>query len=245
MKRENGFSLISLLISTVISLIGIIATLTLYKSLVKNTAETVQSAQHEGQLSAALLAVSKELSNAGFRVTNPEDAFKIDIDASTHLTALTWFYQSVNSAGATVNHCRGLRAYTDSTPSTDVGGERLVYFSADGGSECSGISSIDSPEVKTGSSPPSPWAERVLIDETGGRVTIDTSEANCQPYRQPGITVTTATLVTLTVDHKTTDSTGASLETTHDICLVNLGTIGSGTSTGTTTPTSASEGSTP
>lgn len=243
MKRENGFSLISLLISTVISLIGIIATLTLYKSLVRNTAETVQAAQQEGQLSAALLALSKELSNAGFRITNPDDAFQIHIDTSTHLTALTWFYQSVNSSGATINHCRGLRAYTDDTPSTDAGGERLVYFSADGGSECSGSSSIDSPQTKTGSS--ATWASQVLIDQTGGRVTIDTSEANCQPYRQPGITVTNATLVTLTVDHKTTDSTGASLETTHDICLVNLGTIGSGTSTGTTTPTSASEGSTP
>lgn len=218
MKRENGFSLISLLISTVISLIGIIATLTLYKSLVKNTAETVQSAQHEGQLSAALLAVSKELSNAGFRVTNPDDAFKIDIDTSTHLTALTWFYQSVNSAGATVNHCRGLRAYTDDTPSADDDKERLVYFSADGGTECSGISSIDSPQTKTGSS--ATWTRQVLIDRTGGRVTIDASEADCQPYRQPGITVTDARLVTLTVSHETQAS---AIE--HQICLVNLGTI--------------------
>ncbi len=70
-RCESGMSLIGLLVGLLISMLCILASLTLYKNLVSVTTGAKVDALHDGQLSAALLMTQKEVMNAGFGI---EDA---------------------------------------------------------------------------------------------------------------------------------------------------------------------------
>lgn len=227
MRQEKGISLISLLIGTVISMIGVLATLSLYKSLIKNTAETVTAAQQEGQISTSILALSKELSSAGFRVTSPTQA--LQLNDSTTPTALTWFYQSLDELGATHSHCRGLRAEES----------KVSYFYADD-TDCSGVGDIVDVETVTDTAS-SPWNEFTLMTLSGISISRSTG---CQPYRQPGITIEDAPLITLTATHTIddTDNSSEKLTTAYQICLVNLGSISNSDATENSDEVSDEEG---
>lgn len=66
--RQRGFTLISLMVGTVISMIGILALLLLYKGLVGTSVTALSNAKQDGQIASAQLTVQKELLTAGFGV---------------------------------------------------------------------------------------------------------------------------------------------------------------------------------
>jgi len=63
--RQLGVSLISLMVGLLLSMIGILAGLTLYKNIVQTTVQTRSDAVQDGQIASALLTLQLELQSAG------------------------------------------------------------------------------------------------------------------------------------------------------------------------------------
>lgn len=64
--RQQGLSLISLLIGLFISMLCILAGMTLYKNTLVLSTSSKIDAQHDGQIAAALMTLQLELQNAGY-----------------------------------------------------------------------------------------------------------------------------------------------------------------------------------
>lgn len=72
-RYQRGFNLISLLVGVVISLISILAMLSLYQSLVANALVATQDARQDGQVTSARLIIQNDLVGAGYGIED-EDA---------------------------------------------------------------------------------------------------------------------------------------------------------------------------
>ncbi|WP_248796087.1 PilW family protein [Pseudomonas sp. MWU13-2105] len=79
-RDQRGFTLISLMVGTVISLLSILAMLSLYKNLVYISATSIQSARQDGQVASALLTAQRELTNGGFWSGSATARASSDID---------------------------------------------------------------------------------------------------------------------------------------------------------------------
>ncbi|MDD2051582.1 prepilin-type N-terminal cleavage/methylation domain-containing protein [Pseudomonas putida] len=68
--RQRGFTLISLMVGTVISMVGILALMFLYKDMVQTSVAALGNAKQDGQIASAQLTILKELQTAGFGVVD-------------------------------------------------------------------------------------------------------------------------------------------------------------------------------
>lgn len=108
LQQQKGLTIVSLLIGLLISMLCILASLTLYKNLIHVAADTKVDALHDGQLAASLLTAQKEVMTAGFGISDADasDIVKVTVPA-TELTpgtvSLLWRY---DESGTT--KCRGL-----------------------------------------------------------------------------------------------------------------------------------------
>lgn len=66
--KQRGMTLISLMIGLVISMLAILGSLSLYKTLISVATDSKLDAQHDGQLAAAMLTVQMEIQNAGYGI---------------------------------------------------------------------------------------------------------------------------------------------------------------------------------
>ncbi len=92
-------SVIGLLVGLLISMLCILASLTLYKNLITVTTGAKVDALHDGQLSAALLMAQKEVMNAGFGIEDA-DASHVSVNrvaavpgTSPGSISVTWRYK--------------------------------------------------------------------------------------------------------------------------------------------------------
>lgn len=238
MRSQSGVTLVSLLVGTVISLIAILGTLTLYKSLVQNTATTVQAAKRDRVLAAALLTAEKEVLGAGFRVTTPEDALRlaaVTVDDDNEPTvsssnaygssapplsdtaeqnALLWYYET-----ATTTHCAGLATLRQGKKSILA----LINKS------CTSASFPDDGAWDSLTS----LAEIALDDEEDpSPILLYLTRGNCYPFHRNGESASNAVIITISVT-PSTDGAAVSQET----CLINFaGAFTGGSSTGETDP---------
>lgn len=119
-RDQHGFNLISLMVGTTLSLIGIMAMLSLYKNLISNAAIATQDARQDGQVASARLTLQRELHSAGYgmnAVVNTDlvllksaaltsgslSGTQINLPSSEKGNALLWRYQSGNSVA-----CQGV-----------------------------------------------------------------------------------------------------------------------------------------
>lgn len=65
---QRGFTLISLMVGTVVSMVGILALMFLYKDMVQTSVTALSNAKQDGQIASAQLTMQKELQTAGFGV---------------------------------------------------------------------------------------------------------------------------------------------------------------------------------
>ncbi len=83
-----------MLIGLLISVLCILASLTLYKSLVRVAADTKVDSSYDGQLAAAMLTVQMEVQNTGYGMTfKPGDFLKREEEKAVELL---WRYKSGN-----------------------------------------------------------------------------------------------------------------------------------------------------
>lgn len=66
LRQHRGATMISLLVGMVVSMLAILASLSMFHDLVRTSAEAKTDARHEGDLSLAVLRLDQELLSAGF-----------------------------------------------------------------------------------------------------------------------------------------------------------------------------------
>lgn len=69
--RQRGASLIGLMVGLLVSLIGILGSLSLYKSLTQTSVDATFDAKHDGNVSIALTRITNLVQNAGFGLDKP------------------------------------------------------------------------------------------------------------------------------------------------------------------------------
>lgn len=73
-RRQTGASLIGLMVGLLVSLIGILGSLSLYKSLTQTSVDATFDAKHDGNVSIALTRITNLVQNAGFGLDKPTTA---------------------------------------------------------------------------------------------------------------------------------------------------------------------------
>ncbi|HEY7773799.1 MAG TPA: hypothetical protein VIC26_11500 [Marinagarivorans sp.] len=101
-KHQLGTTLVGLMVGMLVSVVGILASLSLYKTLVSVATEAKVDAIHDGQLATTLLAVQLRIQNAGFGLVG--NAANIVIAANGNEKNVLWRYKVDG-----VTTCEGLR----------------------------------------------------------------------------------------------------------------------------------------
>lgn len=116
-SRQQGQTLIGLLVGVLISLVTIAAMLVLYKTLIEVSANASRSALRDGQVSSALLSAQIELQQAGFGVPLT-DALDTKIVITESGKQVAWRYKPSLAESDFV--CAGIRL-------VDIGDSRGLY----------------------------------------------------------------------------------------------------------------------
>lgn len=122
-RYQQGFNLISLMVGMTLSLISIMAMLTLYKNLVSNAAIATQDARQDGQVASARLTLQRELQSAGYGMSPVLNTDLVLLKSST-LSTNTLSGQQIT------------------LPSNERGNALLWRYEANSGAVCRGILSI-------------------------------------------------------------------------------------------------------
>lgn len=129
-------TLISLMVGLFISLMCVLASLTLYKNLITVAAESKVESIHDGQLAASMLTLQKEVMSAGFGIENAgaADIVRRKVDASgSDLGTIELLWRYRESTGAAVQ-CRGVREYGE--VNADGNEFRILKVIADTSADC-------------------------------------------------------------------------------------------------------------
>lgn len=93
MKYQTGHNLVNLMIGMVLSMIAVLASLTLFRSLGEVAIETRSGTNHDGQISSAMLMLQLELQNAGFGINDAGAAHIVSVDGGASSDQLYWRYK--------------------------------------------------------------------------------------------------------------------------------------------------------
>lgn len=222
---QKGFNLISLMMGTTISLISMLAMLSLYKNLVGISVVSIQDAKQDGQIAASLLTAEQELRNAGFRI-DPDavaisdrivlldgaalsngllagNAVTLSATAATG-NAMVWIYKTATNGNAS---CAGLLVQD---------GQLSRLQSASGCTQLSQRSSTS-------------WVATPLIESGQTAEFFSARYANCWPFGKTaeaaGSTTrvqVTMTAITSTIDAGSSASQPAYVKSNRTVCLPNL-----------------------
>ncbi len=103
-SKVMGASLSSFMVGLLISIVGILASLTLYRTLIEVAATAKVDAIHDGQLATSLLAIQLKVQNAGFGLAGSVP--HIMVVSSADKKSLFWRYKINNTV-----YCEGLERY--------------------------------------------------------------------------------------------------------------------------------------
>lgn len=170
-SKQQGLSLISLLVGLFISMLCILTGLTLYKSTLRMSTDSKIDTQLDGQITSALLTLQLELQSAGYGVpgANASDVIKTTHNGNQ---VLAWRYHN-----GTEFICRGVKEFeTGTSPKY----RNLELITADGCSENVDLATLD-------------WAPTAIAKKTligrwpvfGGLVGHITSNANLFTFSAP------------------------------------------------------------
>lgn len=242
-RTQQGFSLISLMLGATLSLLSIIAMMTLYKNLVTNAIVATEDAQQDGQIASARLTLQRAIQAAGYgienAVTGDSGALELrsgaklssgSLTTGSHVTIpgttkgnlLLWRYQE----GSAI-YCRGVLSdnIRDEDDDDDVPGG--VYELSVAGSACTGaliaqtwiVRPLVSPSQDLGAlargAGDDPTRDAAIVDLAPFQV----NKASCWPYGQNAdSTLTGKGFLQLAYDSAVT--LGQSTKTT--VCLTNF-----------------------
>lgn len=210
MKAQRGMSLISMMIGLAISMLSILAMLSLYRNIVQNAVVATRSANLDGQIAAGLLSAQLELQSAGFGIedANGADLMLATIDLSDNSPALLWRLLEENNY-----LCRGLldRGVTEAAT-----GQSMRVLSLLQASDCDASGNLADRN----------WA--VVSDlvefrrQSASQIGFEIDSRICWPFGANGSNSTSHAQVTLSAP-SSSQLAGASADPiTYSICLPNV-----------------------
>ena len=238
-REQRGFTLISLMVGTVISLLGILAMLSLYKNLVYTSAASIQSARQDGQVSSALLTAQRELMNGGFWSGSATARASSDID--NYFVLLSGATLTNGTLAGTATAQANFPTLTSAAPN-GITGNAIVWSyqtSSAAVASCAGLAVINGALVSlkgaAGCTQASSqwssttWTSTTLIEAGQGATMFSVGFATCWPYGRTTDTTNTAyrLQVTLsannsTLDPNSTDPQPAYVKSKATACLINF-----------------------
>lgn len=224
-QTQRGFNLVSLLVGVSLSMISILALLSLYKNLIGVSVQSIQDSRQDGQIAAAVLTAQRELLNAGFRIdpdTVPVTSRVLLLSGATlNNGALSGTAQTIGTASVVGNAMVWIYKTTSTANATCAG--LLVQNGAlsrlQGPSGCTQVSQWNSTS----------WTVVPLIEANQPSGFFTVQYAPCWPFGKSSDTTSTATrvqvvltAVTSTVDINSTDPQPAYVKSKSTVCLPNL-----------------------
>lgn len=226
---RKGFSLISLMVGVSLSMISILALLSLYKNLIGVSVQSIQDSRQDGQIVAALLTAQRELQSAGFRLDAAATPIMLLNDAELTNGILTGMPQALSTA-------------TQAAPAT---GNALVWSfrpNATGNPICVGLLMKKDPGKETGTLmhlhgaasctqvsqwSTTSWTTSTLIESNQPASFFSAVYTPCWPFGKTADTMVSHLQVTMNADTSTLDisSTDPQRRYVRDVssaCLPNL-----------------------
>lgn len=171
-RRQHGLSIIELMVGMVIALVAVVASMSIYKSTAKNTAESRLGANMDGQIAAGLLAADRFLQGAGFGYATGSNLYGVQLQAfqnsstvalGTAGNALVWMVDAA--------HCQALVA----------SGKNLTFYGGGSGYSCT------SPTLPAGSVAgqpliTAPTAVPASSPNMGNTTITVSTVVNCVPF---------------------------------------------------------------
>ncbi|MCD5996711.1 hypothetical protein KDX38_24290 [Pseudomonas sp. CDFA 602] len=224
-RPQQGFNLISLMIGSSLSLVSILAMLSLYKNMVGISVSSIQDARQDGQIAASLLTAQQELRNAGFRI----DPDAVPLASRVLLVS-----------GAALNN--GTLSGTAQTLSTAARtGNAIVWIyktSSTGTATCAGLlvqnGQLSRLQGATGCTQVSQWNSTTwtttpLIESGQPANFFSVQYTGCWPFGKTADTTSgttraqvTMTALTSTADANSTDPQSPYVKNISTVCLPNL-----------------------
>ncbi|KPA91583.1 hypothetical protein PF66_01867 [Pseudomonas asplenii] len=238
-RAQRGFTLISLLIGTTISLISILAMLALYKNVVYNALASSQSSRQDGQVASALITAQRELMNAGFWSGSATARATSDIDNNFILLSGALLSNGTLSGTATAQ--TSFPTLTSTAPN-GISGNAIIWSyqtSATATASCAGllISNGALLSLKAAASctqastqwSSTTWTSTPLIESGQGTASLSVGFATCWPYGRTTDTTNSAYRLQVslsannsTLDPNSTDPQPAYVKSKATACLINF-----------------------
>ncbi|KFE43901.1 PilW family protein [Pseudomonas syringae] len=224
-EPQQGFNLVSLMIGMTLSMVSILAMLSLYKNIIGISILSIKDAKQDGQIATGLLIAQRELLNAGFRidpVALPVTSRVLLLNgaslsngtltgttqtigtAATIGNAMVWIYKTTSTATAT---CAGLLVH-------DGVLSRLL-----GPAGCTQVSQWNS----------TIWTATTLIEVNQPATFFTVQYAGCWPFGKIADATSSATRVQIvltainsTLDPNSSDPQPAYVKNKSTVCLPNL-----------------------
>lgn len=186
-RKQSGATLIGLMIGLLVSMIGILGSLSLYKTLTQTSVDATFDTKHDGNAAIALSRAAREIQNAGFGLPQPQAADATwPAGIAPHLSIINpqeiiWRSGNVINAGAANVTCKRLI----DTPATaadltgNIQGRKLLLQTTDGVA-CDNISDLSDIDAAQ-------WADatqEVLNITALTRLDPTYSKTNIQPLIQ-------------------------------------------------------------
>lgn len=205
--RQQGMSLIGLMIGMLLSIVTVLAAMSMYKSLVSTAIDTKADASHDGQLASAMLTLQLELQSAGFGIDNAAVAnHLVDADAQQ---SLYWRSQTTPTSG--LYQCKGVRYVTTAAEST------LTLVQSAGCNDTDGLASL----IWTDQAVLARFVVNAGVNLAAPIITFDATTATCFPFGQGEADV--YGVVNITAQSAASRATGnAVAANNYSFCLPNL-----------------------
>lgn len=224
-SQQNGMSLIGLLIGLLISVLCILASLTLYKNLIQVATENKLDSNHDGQLASAMLMIQLEVQSAGYGINDADESHIIVRSPTTGERQLLWRF----STDGSTFECRGLYEKGEEEGSF----RSLSLIRVESG--CNGSGALDTFTWKTDAPIAVLGRWRVVqddidgiglddyVDDHGTMFNFDLSPQACNPYGVPGVAAEPRLLLTITVPGSAfLQGAEGMTATQYEYCLPNI-----------------------
>ena len=204
--KQNGFTMIELLVGLVIASLCSIMMLMLFKQSSQITMNSAQDATYEAQLQTGMMVAQRFIQNAGYGSGSPSD---IEIGQYNNQRAVFWRYMpNLNTTPVTFN-CQGLAEEISGTSSLKT--HRLILIEK---TNCGNTTALSE----------GTWQESKAIvaiqsTSTSPLFTFELAGSDCTPFGIDSRTSGTKQL-TITAARPYLTGVGSSLQTA--ICLSNI-----------------------
>lgn len=195
-RKQHGAGLISLMVGIVISMLIMLAMMTLYRDTIHTAVSAGQDATSDGERASGLLAAQILLQAAGFGITAPAlGADLIVLGGATLDSSTRRLSGSVASAGVEGNAIVWSVGTTTGTGIVQCSG---LYAPAGGGLQ----RLLPTPCTSSTQWAAATWSTSALVTDTRtvSVAAMPTDAAGCQPF---GLAVTGGVVVTLKSTHST------------------------------------------